>query len=115
MNRQVNSKNDRETDGYTAVDYIKTIARTLNQSHHSPTYGGLGRVDTTYPVSAFITHLVYLQGTTVEVNEALITALGVECVQAKGTLDEKSGVPQFDADCVRDAMRRIIAETEVRE
>lgn len=91
----MNSRNDRETDGYTAVDYIKyvcpllslratmtlatdhatgrTIARTLNESHHSPSYSGLGRANTTYPISAFITHLVYLQGTTVEVDEAEIT------------------------------------------
>ncbi|KAI0726018.1 UPF0052-domain-containing protein [Fomitopsis betulina] len=107
----LNSKNDRETDGYTAVDYIKTIVRTLNESHHSPSYSGLGRANTTYPISAFITHLVYLQGTTVEVDEAEIIELGVECVQVKGMLDDKSDVPQFDADCVRSAMRRIISQS----
>lgn len=50
----------------------RTIVRTLNESHHSPSYSGLGRANTTYPISAFITHLVYLQGTTVEVDEAEI-------------------------------------------
>lgn len=37
--------------------------------------------------------------------------LGVECVQVKGMLDDKSDVPQFDADCVRSAMRRIISQS----
>lgn len=109
----LNSRNDRETDGYTAVDYITTIVRTLNTPYHSQTYGGLGRVETTYPVSAFVTHLVYLKGTLVEVDVARITALGVRCVQVEGSLD-KTNQPQFDAACVRQAVEGIM-EMDTRQ
>lgn len=34
---------------------------------------GLGFINTTYPISAFITHLVYLKGSTIKVDEALVT------------------------------------------
>ncbi|OSD05676.1 UPF0052-domain-containing protein [Trametes coccinea BRFM310] len=104
----LNSANDRETDGYTAVDYIRTIAQTLNDGHHAQTYGGLSKADTTYPTSAFITHLVYLQGTTVEVDVPSVTALGVRCVEVEGSIDERSQLPQFDASSVSRAIHEIL-------
>ncbi|KAI0638853.1 UPF0052-domain-containing protein [Trametes polyzona] len=104
----LNSANDRETDGYTAVDYIRTITRTLNDGHHAQTYGGLSKADTTYPISAFITYLVYLKGTAVEVDIPTITALGVRCVEVDGSLDERTKLPQFDALCVTRAVRNIL-------
>ncbi|RPD70798.1 UPF0052-domain-containing protein [Lentinus tigrinus ALCF2SS1-7] len=103
----LNSANDRETDGYSAVDYIRTIAQTLNDGHHARTYGGLSKADTTYPISAFITHLVYLKGTAVEVNVARIMALGVRCIEVEGTLNETTKLPQFDAPCVHQALKEI--------
>jgi hypothetical protein len=77
----VNTENDRETGGYKATDYIAAITRTLNspppsssssggvrRSHYH--YQGLGGgMGTTYPVSAFITHLVYLSSGSVLVDE----------------------------------------------
>ncbi|KAH9855840.1 UPF0052-domain-containing protein [Lenzites betulinus] len=104
----LNSANDRETDGYTAVDYIRTITRTLNDGHHAQTYGGLSKADTTYPISAFITHLVYLKGTTVDVDVRAATALGVRCMEVDGSLDERTQLPQFDAACVSRAIRDIL-------
>lgn len=50
-----------------------TIARTLNAPYHSQSYTGLGGVATTYPVSAFITHIVYLKNTSVEVDVGKVT------------------------------------------
>ena len=47
--------------------YASTIARTLNASYSSQSYGGLGGVATTYPVSAFVTHMIYLKNASVEV------------------------------------------------
>ncbi len=58
----------------------RTIAQTLNNGHHARTYGGLSKADTTYPVSAFITHLVYLKGTVVEVDVTRITVRYLPCV-----------------------------------
>ncbi len=54
-------------------DVTSTITRTLNDGHYAQTYGGLSKVDTTYPISAYITHLVYLKGTMVEVDVPAVT------------------------------------------
>ncbi|TBU54005.1 hypothetical protein BD310DRAFT_936957 [Dichomitus squalens] len=104
----LNSTNDRETDGYSAVDYIRIVARTLNDGHHAKTYGGLSKADTTWPISAFITHLVYLKGTAVEVDIPQITYLGVRCIEVEGPIDERSQLPQFDASSVTLAIREIL-------
>ena len=88
----MNGKNDRETHGYTAVDYVwsvtppgtskprsdlmtstcRAITRTLNEHYQTQRYG-LGGANTTYPISAFITDLVYLEGTGVHVDVKKIT------------------------------------------
>lgn len=108
-------------------DLTSTITRTLNDGHHAQTYGGLSKADTTYPISAFITHLVYLKGTTVEVDVPAITvrspvssarltpiimrctqALGVRCVEVGGFADERTLLPQFDAPSVTRAVHEIL-------
>ncbi|PIL30733.1 hypothetical protein GSI_06901 [Ganoderma sinense ZZ0214-1] len=104
----LNSVNDRETDGYTAVEYIRIIARTLNESHQPKTFGGLSKAETTYPISAFITHLVYLKGTGIEVDIPLITQLGVRCIGVEGPMDERTKLPQFDASSINEAVREIL-------
>ncbi|KAI1790455.1 hypothetical protein LXA43DRAFT_505430 [Ganoderma leucocontextum] len=104
----LNSANDRETDGYTAVDYIRIIARTLNEGHHVKMYGGLSKADTTYPTSAFITHLVYLKATAIEIDIPLITHLGVRCIGVEGPIDERTKLPQFDTSSVNEAIREIL-------
>ena len=85
----VNADNDRETDGYTAIDYIRfglqswapepvidfpyrAIVRTLNGDYSIQAFG-LGGANTTYPISAFITDMVYLKGTRVKVDVKQIT------------------------------------------
>lgn len=88
--RLVNVENDRETERYTAVDYIlsaltfttvpdhadtasdSTITKTLNTNYETVPYG-LGNASTTYPVSAFVTHLIYLEGANVPVDVMRIT------------------------------------------
>lgn len=60
------SKDMLFTDGYRA------IVRTLNTDYSERAYG-LGSANTTYPVSAFITDLVYLKGTQVAVDVKRIT------------------------------------------
>jgi len=102
----LNSQNDRETENYTALDYIRVIAQTLNTDYHIRPYN----VNTTYPVSAFVTHLVYLRGTPIRVDVDRITSLGVRCVAVDGpTTDEP---PKFDATCVREAIDVILREVE---
>ncbi|KAF7306414.1 hypothetical protein MIND_00432600 [Mycena indigotica] len=101
----LNAKNDRETEGYTAVDYIKAIVNTLNAHYDTPSYGlayGPGS-NTTFPVSAFITDLVFLKDTQVFVDRRQITALGVRCTEIAG-----DGSGMFDAAGVRRALDAVM-------
>ncbi|KAI0044878.1 UPF0052-domain-containing protein [Auriscalpium vulgare] len=103
----LNSRNDRETTGYTAVDYIDAIARTLNTRYQVENYG-LGNAATTFPVSAFVTHLVHLRGGAVPVDEVQITKLGVKCVEVPSDVLGRDGVPMYDAQCAGKAMAEIL-------
>ncbi|THU87744.1 UPF0052-domain-containing protein [Dendrothele bispora CBS 962.96] len=103
----LNSQNDRETDGYTAVDYILAIARTLNSQYQVPAYG-LGNTITTYPTSAFITDLVYLKGGLVNVDVKRITTLGVRCTEVTPDAESRD-VPKFTVSCVKQAIEEILA------
>lgn len=110
----------------------RTVVRTLNAAYHEQSYGGLGEANTTYPISAFITHIVYLKHTSVHVDVPLITvsvmiilgrkghsrlliydqALGVRCIEVAGGVDNNNRSPQFDASCVRQAIRQILANDD---
>lgn len=89
----LNAENDRETEGYTATDFIRAIARTLNRSYSAQAFES----GTTYPISAFITDMVYLKGTRIKVDVKEIMMMGVRCREIEGG-------PQYDADCVRTAL-----------
>lgn len=106
----LNSENDRETDGYDAADYIHAIVRTLNSNYHIEPYG-LGNANTTYPVSAFVTDLVYLKGTTVSVDLSRITSLGVRCTEVEGVA--VGGRSQFLADIISDVLAKIWEERKL--
>ncbi|KAG2069844.1 hypothetical protein BDR04DRAFT_1156172 [Suillus decipiens] len=102
----VNGNNDRETDGYTAVDYIRAITSVLN-SQYPP--NDLGNAPL-YPISAFITHLVYLEGTKVAVDVEAMTTLGIKCILV-GERSEHApnfGIPQYDALAVQRAIEEIL-------
>ncbi|KAJ7071574.1 hypothetical protein C8F01DRAFT_1111091 [Mycena amicta] len=102
----LNAKNDRETEGYTAVDYIQAIVHTLNAHYDTPSYGlayGAGS-NTMFPVSAFITDLVFLKDTTVVVDQRQITAMGVRCTE----IVNSNGSEVFDAAGVRRALDGIM-------
>ncbi|KAJ3873788.1 hypothetical protein F5051DRAFT_462898 [Lentinula edodes] len=104
----LNSENDRETAGYSAVDYIQSIARTLNTQYQHQPYG-LGNAQTMYPISAFVTDLVYLKGGAVNVNVDQITALGVRCTEVVPEEDgESNQLPRFSASTVRRAINAIL-------
>jgi len=103
----LNCKNDRETDGYTAADYIHAIVRTLNATYHNQSYG-IGNTHTTYPVSAFITDLVYLKDTEVDIDVKQINSLGVKCTEIGAT---DGHATTFDAENVREAIRSIVGDT----
>ncbi|ESK98117.1 maternal effect embryo arrest 18 protein [Moniliophthora roreri MCA 2997] len=102
----LNSENDRETDGYTAVDYVQAITRTLNDCYQPQVYG-IGTANTQYPISAFVTDLVYLKGTRVVVNVKRLTAMGVHCTEIEA--GDNSEPPKFNVACVKRAIDEILA------
>lgn len=102
----LNSQNDRETEGYTAEDYVNAIARILNR-HDRLSHKALKGTQTPdflirdYPVSAFVTHVVYLRGSSIRVDEAKLAVAGVRCVPVDGPSGEK---PLYDPMTVRRAL-----------
>ncbi|KAG8964952.1 hypothetical protein FRC03_001176 [Tulasnella sp. 419] len=106
----LNGYNDRETMGYDAVDYVNSITRTLNH------YDLAGKTSSTknvgdYPTSAFITHLVYLERTGIEVDELALRALGIEPVKvSRNVVGQKMTTEEFyQAIDVQTALARIVA------
>ncbi|EKM83681.1 hypothetical protein AGABI1DRAFT_32382 [Agaricus bisporus var. burnettii JB137-S8] len=105
----LNSENDRETEGYTAVDYILAIGKTLNSNYQAAPYG-LGNASTTYPISAFVTHLVYLSAGSVRVDVNHITSLGVRCMKVERERGGSEDIPRFRAREVESAVDDILRE-----
>jgi len=68
----LNAHNDRETAGYTAVDYVNALTNTLNRHDLTPRTS-IGVTRPAYPTSAFVTHLVYLSDTTIQVDQEALT------------------------------------------
>lgn len=95
----LNSRNDRETTGYTAVDYITTIVRTLNETD--------AREPSSRPPSAYITHLVHLKEGTVPVDQDAIAQLGIKCLCVGGNTYDEDGVARFDTTAVHKALESI--------
>jgi hypothetical protein len=54
------------------ANFFSAIVGTLNAQYQVLPYG-LGGVTTLYPISAFITHLVYLKDTAITVDAMYIT------------------------------------------
>ncbi|TFK57723.1 UPF0052-domain-containing protein [Heliocybe sulcata] len=101
----LNSKNDRETTDYTAIDYIEAIVKSLKTAGSRDQHLG-----DAYPISAFITHIVYLRGTAVPVDIEQITSMGVACVEVTGQAGKANDPPFFDAASVRQALDRILRQ-----
>jgi len=110
LTRSLRQSITSETEHYTALDYIRVIVQTLNQNYLVRPYS-LGNANTTYPISAFITHLIYLRGTAIPVDVDHITSLGVKCVAVHGYGDVQD-IPKFDATSVREAIDEILHQTE---
>ncbi|KAF8519208.1 hypothetical protein JB92DRAFT_2900010 [Gautieria morchelliformis] len=109
----LNSKNDRETEGLTSLDYIRAIVNTLRSTDVSPSGIQTRTLADQYPSSAFITHLVYLKGTMVAVDVKEIHAIGVRCIE----IDNGAGLgqnddPKFDAASVQEALTRILSQED---
>ncbi|KAG9101174.1 hypothetical protein FS749_009636 [Ceratobasidium sp. UAMH 11750] len=112
----LNGQNDRETEGYSAEDYIYAIARVLNR-HDRLSHKALKGTQTPdflirdYPISAFVTHVVYLRGSSIPVDEAKLAAIGVRCVEMEGPPGDKA---LYDPATVRRALSIIQMDQAVR-
>ncbi|KAG0237751.1 hypothetical protein BGW42_000157 [Actinomortierella wolfii] len=99
----LNGSNDRETPGYTALDFVWAITAALNSSvrlsgQHWPRE---------YPPMKYITHVIYLDNSEVEVDCWGIEKLGIECVQCKGKKDA-NGRPIYDEQDLDRVLHSII-------
>ncbi|KAI0029064.1 UPF0052-domain-containing protein [Vararia minispora EC-137] len=103
----LNSRNDRETADYTAVDYINVIVRTLSARYQPESYG-IGNVSTSFPTSAYVTHLIHLHGGTVPVDVEVITSMGVRCIGVNSHCLAKDGVPMYDSACASQVMKEVL-------
>ncbi|CAE6346433.1 unnamed protein product [Rhizoctonia solani] len=105
----LNGQNDRETEGYTAEDYVNAIVRVLNR-HDRLSHKALKGTQTPdflirdYPVSAFVTHVVYLRGSSIQVDQGRLAAAGVRCVEVAGPSGDK---PLYDPATVRQALDQV--------
>lgn len=68
----VNSVNDRETPDFTAMDYIDTIANMLRHFDIPVPMQTARNGPVIWETTSFITHLVYLEGCAVPVDEAAV-------------------------------------------
>ncbi|KAF9994176.1 hypothetical protein BGZ65_010225, partial [Modicella reniformis] len=88
----LNGTNDRETPDYTALDFIWALTGALNYSLKLS-----GQFwPTEHKPSKYITHLIYLDNSEVQVDTWGIEKLGIECVPCIGRPDSSSGRPIYD-------------------
>ncbi|CDS00659.1 uncharacterized protein SPSC_03136 [Sporisorium scitamineum] len=103
----LNSVQDRETNGMSAVDFVKAICGSLNESDVPS--GGQERREGWQP-NRLISHLVYFLDGQVEVDVGQLERMDIRCVVATSRLRSKNGTPKFDEESVREALRTITME-----
>ncbi|CAG8532286.1 4262_t:CDS:2 [Cetraspora pellucida] len=97
----LNGSNDRETDQFTALDFITSIVDGCNSSLK---FDGFWPKE--YPAKKYITHLIYLDNSFVKVNVLEIEKLGIECVRVKGTFQD--GQPVFTEESLDHVLSDLI-------
>ncbi|KAI9265269.1 hypothetical protein BDA99DRAFT_481186 [Phascolomyces articulosus] len=125
----LNGTNDRETEGYSALDFILTITEALNQSQWVETqqlgffdakaqYEGyplpidkplrpsniISEENTVSPPSAFFTHMIYLTNSRIPVDAERISKFGITCIPVNPV------EPIYTADCLYEKLIQIIQE-----
>ncbi|KAG0749489.1 hypothetical protein G6F57_004898 [Rhizopus arrhizus] len=123
----LNGSQDRETHGYSALDFIGAITHALHESqridarrtfYDQPAITQMDTPPSSYPpfpdhlfypspVSAFITHMVYLKNTTIQVDVAAIERLGIQCVPVESSFSE-SGDPIYNESILTLAIEKIL-------
>lgn len=97
--------NDRETPDYTAMDYIDTVANILRHYDVPPPLQISPDDVIPWETASFITHVAYLEGAEVPVDEAAIKVGGVNGPEGDADADY-SGTGHLrrahPATCARD-------------
>ncbi|KAJ9101732.1 hypothetical protein QFC21_003071 [Naganishia friedmannii] len=83
----LNFKNDRETEGYVAIDYVNAIVASLNR-YNKPRRGEEER-SRRYEVRQLLTHMVYLEGGKVDVDVAALEAIGITVIKVPALAGSK--------------------------
>ena len=80
----LNNANDRETSGFdSATDYIQAIVDACNDSLRA------SRVeDATEDWTQYVTHLVYLRGSSIKVDVFELKERGIECIGIRPDKDD---------------------------
>ncbi|KAK3812028.1 MAG: hypothetical protein J3Q66DRAFT_316230 [Benniella sp.] len=103
----LNGTNDRETPDYTALDFIWALTGALNYSLKLS-----GQFwPTEHKPSKYITHLIYLDNSEVQVDTWGIEKLGIECVPVGGRRDPSSGRPIYDEGQLNKLLEAILEGT----
>ncbi|KAF8932838.1 hypothetical protein CPC16_003795 [Podila verticillata] len=100
----LNGTNDRETPDYTALDFIWAITNAMN---HSLKLSGQFWPNE-YKPAKYITHLIYLDNSEVQVDTWGIEKLGIECVPCTGRRDPSSDRPIYDEAYLDKTVRAIL-------
>ncbi|CAG8528675.1 4324_t:CDS:2 [Diversispora eburnea] len=97
----LNGYNDLETDGYIASDFAKAIINGCNSSLKSS-----GLWSNEYQANKYISHMIFLDNSQINVDILEIEKLGIECIETKG--DIKNGKPVYNEDVLKDVLNMII-------
>jgi 2-phospho-L-lactate transferase/gluconeogenesis factor (CofD/UPF0052 family) len=99
----LNSHNDRETFGMTAIDYVDRVTDSLNR------FGELSNLTEDY-----ITHLLYVEGTDIPVDKVSLNKQGVKTImirkdQNQSITSDGQRYPAFDKEALVDKVIRLLA------
>lgn len=104
----LNTTNDRETPGYTALDFVRAIGHALNMSDRPHEEEGQ---EEGYKPRDFITHIVYYPRGEVVLDRDKVEAMGIECVAVGGhAKTAPAKPPKFTEEDVRWALDRIVRD-----
>ncbi|RHZ50873.1 hypothetical protein Glove_490g55 [Diversispora epigaea] len=97
----LNGYNDLETDGYIASDFVKAIINGCNSSLKLSGLWSKG-----YQSNKYISHMIFLDNSQINVDKLEIEKLGIECIETKG--DIKDGKPVYNEDALKDVLNMIV-------
>ena len=108
----LNGSLDRETGGYTAIDFLDAITRACLESQG---HGFRSKAEREALWKYHITHVIHLEGEGVpEVNREELSSNGIECVRLYGRKRAKGGV-EYDGKALTQALSAILGKRDKGE